>query len=75
MVVVIIGGETDDGLGAREDYAKVAALGDFFHIAHFTLVARFEPIIEGFEVFGVDFGGGKSDEVEAEGMGEGGDFF
>lgn len=31
-----------------------------------------EPVIKGFEVFWFDFGGGEADDVETEGVGEGG---
>lgn len=66
LVVVIIGGEADDGFGFGKDLGEVAALGDFFHVLHFALVAGGEPVVEGLEVFLFDFGGGEADEVKAE---------
>ncbi len=66
LVVVIIGGEADDGFGFGEDLGEVAALLDFFHVLHLALMAGGEPVVEGLEVFLFDFGGGEADEVEAE---------
>lgn len=44
---IVVHGDAYNTLGAGEQQAEVATLGDFFHVAHGALVVVCEPSVEG----------------------------
>lgn len=70
LFVIIIGGEADDRTGAGQDLVEIAALFDFFHVSHVSVVLGFDPFVKRFQIMRLNFGRGKANQIKTQGLGK-----